>query len=259
MTDNKKKENVDSADNCIWGINAVVEALSQEKQGINEILIQKGKGGSRIQQIVDTAREKQIKLRFADGARMGVAKSVNHQGVVARLAAVPLKSFDELLQCLVLDPGGAPRILVLDSIQDPRNVGSILRSALAAGFEHILLTRERSAPITGTVAKTSAGALAHLNLYQAVNLSDALQQLKANGAWVYGTVVEGEDVSSIYSTDFSGAVCLVIGNEEKGIRPLVKKQCDHLVTIPMAGSFNSLNVSAAAAVIMFEIRRQLLA
>ncbi len=257
MAREKEKGGSDPLDNYVWGINAVHEALLQQNQGISEVLVQKGKAGPRIQQIIDLARQKRIKLKFADGSKLGVPGNVLHQGVVARLTAMPLQTFEQLLQTIEGEAEGPSsfRLLVLDSIQDPRNLGSILRSALAAGFEHILITRERSAPLTGTVAKTSAGALSHLNIYQVVNLSDGLQQLQKKGFWVYGAVVDGENIESVYDTDFSDNVCLVVGNEEKGIRPLVRKQCDHLITIPMSGTFNSLNVSVAAAVIMFEMRR----
>ncbi len=162
-------------------------------------------------------------------------------------------SLDALLENLAGKyASGAARVLALDSIQDPRNLGSILRSALAAGFSHVIMTRERSVPVTGTVARTSAGAVAHLQLCQVVNLVDTINVLKERGFWIYGAVAE-PDAASVYNTDFSGAVCLVIGSEGKGIRPLVRKQCDFLVTIPMKAAFNSLNASAAAAVIMFEI------
>ena len=243
------------ADDLLWGVNSVWEALQQNAQGIEEVLVQQGKAGPRIQQIIDAARDAGIAVRFVDGTRMGVGRSCRHQGVVARQTEARLFPLDELLADLAERGLGQPRLLVLDSIQDPRNLGSILRSALAAGFGHVILTRDRSAPLTGTVAKTSAGAVAHLCISQVVNLAETLKMLKERGFWVFGAVVEpGAD--AIYATDFSGPVCLVIGGEGKGIRPLVQKQCDHLVTIPMQGSFNSLTASVAAAIIMFEIARR---
>ncbi|WP_319549650.1 23S rRNA (guanosine(2251)-2'-O)-methyltransferase RlmB [Desulfogranum marinum] len=241
----------------IWGINSVFEALAQRPESVSELSVQKGKAGPRIQQLVDLARQHKIKLRFVDPQRFGVPRNCNHQGVVARVAAAPLFAFEELLalfgQAQVAE---APKVLVLDSIQDPHNLGSILRSALAAGFTDIILTRERSAPLGGTVAKISAGAVSHLRICQVTNLSDSLQKMKDAGFWVYGAVVDGNNVGSIYDIEFSGALCLVIGSEGKGIRPLVQKQCDQLVTIPMDKTFDSLNAAVAAAVIMFEIRRQ---
>ncbi|MCL1980044.1 MAG: 23S rRNA (guanosine(2251)-2'-O)-methyltransferase RlmB [Proteobacteria bacterium] len=245
-----------SDDDLIWGINAVREALAQPASTINEVLVQRGIAGVRLQEIIDVAKERGIAVRFVEADRMRVARSCRHQGVVARQSAAKLLSLDELLPKIAGDtPGSSPRLLALDSIQDPRNLGSILRSALAAGFHHVILTRDRSVPVTGTVARTSAGAVAHLSLCQVVNLSDALNTLKEHGFWVYGAVAEA-GVPSVYATDFSGPVCLVIGSEGKGLRPLVRQQCDHLVTIPMRAAFDSLNASVAAAVIMFEIARR---
>lgn len=239
----------------IWGINAVGEALAQPSANtVSEVLVQAGKAGPRLQQIIDTARGLSIPVRFVDASRMRVAATCRHQGVVARLCEARLLDLDALLAPLA--PGHeAAKILVLDSIQDPRNLGSILRSALAAGFVRAIITRDRSVPVTGTVARTSAGAVAHMQICRVVNLADALNTLKKQGFWIFGAVVEA-DAASIYTTDFSGPICLVIGSEGKGLRPLIRKQCDHLVTIPMPGSFNSLNASVAAAVIMFEITRR---
>ena len=244
------------SDDLLWGVNAVWEALQQEKSGISEIFIQQGKGGPRLQQIIDLGKERSIPVRFVDAARMRVPRNCRHQGVVARHSEASLIPLDLLLDGITADgTAGEARILVLDSIQDPRNLGSILRSALAAGFSRIIMTRERSVPVTGTVARTSAGAVAHLQLCQVVNLSDTLNVLKERGFWIFGAVAE-PDAATVYNTDFSGPICLVIGSEGKGIRPLVRKQCDVLVTIPMQASFNSLNASVAAAVVMFEIARR---
>ncbi len=267
LMDGKKKEAVavkrekqapaEPSDDLLWGINAVWEALQQKAGGISEIYIQQGKAGPRIQQIIDLAKERAIALRFVDANRMHVPRHCRHQGVVARQTEARLLSLEALLERLDEDgrTGDPFKILVLDSIQDPHNLGSILRSALAAGFSYVIMTRERSVPITGTVARTSAGAVAHLHLCQVANLAETLKILKERGFWIFGAVVEA-DAESLYATDFSGPICLVIGSEGKGIRPLVRKQCDFLVTIPMRRSFNSLNASVAAAVIMFEIARR---
>lgn len=262
MAEKKKKTSVkesepisssEPSDDLLWGINVVWEALQQNAGGLSEIFIQQGKAGPRIQQIIDTAKERSITVRFVDANRMRVPRHCRHQGVVARQTEARLVSLDALLESL--DGKGeleAPKLLVLDTIQDPHNLGSILRSALAAGFSHVIMTRDRSVPVTGTVARTSAGAVAHLHISQVVNLAETLRILKERGFWIFGAVAES-DAASLYSTDFSGPICLVIGSEGKGIRPLVKKQCDFLVTIPMRASFNSLNASVAAAIIMFEI------
>lgn len=244
------------ADDLIWGFNAVGEALAQNPGGISELFIQEGKAGARLQQIIDLAKERGIVVRFVDANRMRVPRHCRHQGVVARQTEARLIPLEELLASLPTGAGTAPpRLLVLDSIQDPRNLGSILRSALAAGFGHVIMTRERSVPVTGIVARTSAGAVAHLQICQVVNLAETLKLLKERGFWIYGAVAES-DAASLYTTEFSGPICVVIGSEGKGIRPLVRKQCDFLVTIPMRASFNSLNASVAAAIIMFAVDRQ---
>ena len=243
-------------DDVIWGINPVREALAQQAATVSELLVQRGKGGARLQEIIDEARERGIAVRFVEPDRMRVARGCRHQGVAARMSAARLLSLEDLLERIGTDRSSPPpRLLALDSIQDPRNLGSILRSALAAGFHHVILTRDRSVPVTGTVARTSAGAVAHLSLCQVINLSDALNRLKEHGFWIYGAVAE-PGAASIYAADFSGPLCLVIGSEGKGLRPLVRTQCDVLVTIPMQAAFNSLNASVAAAVIMFDIARR---
>ncbi len=248
-TPRPKPEEEKEDENLLWGINAVAEALLGNPRRLSEILIEKGKAGARLQEIIDVAREAAVRLRFVELDRIGLPNGCRHQGVVARQAEAELLPLSELLAA---EP---KRILLLDSIQDPRNLGSILRSALAAGFSSVILTSERSAPLTGTVARASAGAVAHLRVSRVVNLAESIRLLKEQGYWLYGAVAEPE-AQSIYQTDFSGKIGIVIGSEGKGIRPLVQKCCDHLITIPMPGTFNSLNASVAAALVMFEAVRQ---
>lgn len=241
-----------AADDLLWGVNAVQEALGSAPRSISEVLIQKGKAGPKLQELIETARQAKVRVRFVEPDRMGTPRGCRHQGVVARQTEASFIALEELVESA---SAGSGRILILDSIQDPRNLGSILRSALAAGFHAVIITRERSAPLSGTVARTSAGAISHLQISQVVNLADTLKLLKEHGFWIYGTVVDRE-AASIFSTDFSGKIGLVIGGEGKGIRPLVKKLCDHLVTVPMATRFDSLNASVAAALVMFEVVRE---
>jgi 23S rRNA (guanosine2251-2'-O)-methyltransferase len=263
MTAQKKqplKQQIDeafeNADEMIWGINTVREMVFHNPGGLSEILIVSGKSGPKFQEIIDQARASQIKLRFVSPERLGVPSSCKHQGVVARQRVVSVFTLDELLEELIRkETNQTPKLLILDSIQDPHNLGAILRSALAAGFDGAIITRERSAPLTGTVARVSAGALALLKVCQVVNLAEAIETLKKKGFWVFGAVVD-QEASSLYENDFRVPLCLVIGGEAKGIRPLVMKKCDALVTIPMQSDFDSLNASAAAAVFMFEIVRQ---
>ncbi len=244
------------AEDLIWGINAVSEALNADPRSLSEILVLRDKAGPKYQQIIDRARDGNVRLRFVEGSRLGVPSHVKHQGIVARRVEARLLQLDELLeQIQVTEENPYPRILAVDSVQDPRNLGAILRSALAAGFTSVILTRERSVPLTGTVARTSAGAVSHLRICQVVNLAETLKTLRERKFWVFGTVAD-LSARSIYEADFSLPICLVVGSEGKGIRPLVQKQCDQLVTIPMRKVSNSLNASVAAAVVMFEIDRQ---
>jgi len=250
------KKSVDDA-NMLWGINPVKEFCLEKPGELVEIFVQKGKANPKLQEIIDLARGNGIRLRFVEMERIGLPPGCRHQGVAAKRGEIVFYELEELLAHAeeVSPEGEFPRILVLDCLQDPHNLGAILRSALAAGFAHVIVTRERSAPFSGTVAKVSAGALAHLRISRVVNLAETLKVLKKRGYWVFGAVAEKSSVS-IYQADFSIPLCLIIGGEGSGIRPLVQKQCDHLVTIPMTGHFNSLNASAAAAVIMFEVRRR---
>ncbi|MCL7487778.1 MAG: 23S rRNA (guanosine(2251)-2'-O)-methyltransferase RlmB [Desulfobulbaceae bacterium] len=259
-TAENRRKNIEGAKNScedlLWGINSVAEALAADPRSLSEVLVQRGKAGPRYQEIIDGARAADVRLRFVEADRLGVPPRTKHQGVVARLAQAPLLQLDELLSGLeITAENPCPRILAVDSVQDPRNLGAILRSALAAGFGSVILTRERSVPLTGTVARTSAGAVSHLRICQIVNLAETLKLLRQNRFWIFGTVAD-QSAMSLYDVDFSVPLCLVVGSEGKGIRPLVQKQCDQLITIPMQGSFNSLNASVAAAVTMFEVERQ---
>jgi len=244
------------SDNLLWGINVVKEAIVRNPEGLSEVLVQKGKSGPRIQEIIDLARMKQIKLRFVPTEKLGVHTGCKHQGVVAQHSVVSFLSLDDLLDIVSKRTLKSPvKLLALDSIQDPHNMGAIFRSALAAGFEAVIIPRERSASLNGVVAKVSAGALVQLPVCRVINIAESLQILKKNDLWIFGAVTDNK-ATSLYDTDFSVDLCLVVGGEGKGLRPLVRKQCDYLVKIPMQSEFDSLNVSVAAAILMFEIVRQ---
>ncbi len=236
----------------IWGIHPVFELLNNSPRRVSEITVLKGKSSSRIQQIIDGAGKHHVKIKFRNEIRIPGAGQVNHQGVCARIMAIATLDLEELVERL--KPIVDPVLLVLDSIQDPHNLGAIVRSASAAGVSGMIVNKDRSAPLGGTASKISAGALEHVPVCRTTNLTTALQRLKKEGFWIYGTAASGSQ--SIYQTDFSGPVCLVMGGEEKGIRPLVQEQCDVLVSIPMHGALDSLNVSVAAGVVLFEIIRQ---
>ena len=263
----RKKENsqkgherkIRLSDDLLWGIHPVYEALEQEAERISEIIIVKDRKGGKREEIIERARRAGVKTSFVSSLRLTGegASQARHQGVVARISQTKLLAFEEMVgrfSALVAN-GGNPRLIVLDSLQDPHNLGAIIRSAHAAGMNGVLLTRERSAPLGGTAAKSAAGAMSHIDICQVTNLANALQALKKAGAWVFGAVKDAE-AQSLYKTDLTVPSCVVVGSEGRGIRPLVRKQCDVLLSIPMEGQLDSLNSSVAAGVIMFEMLRQ---
>jgi len=244
-----------------WGIHPVLEILKTRSLQLKDIFINGRKPSARQQEIMTHARQQLIRIHVDPAAFAGTlqryhADQVAHQGVLALGDPLPVLTLADLLAAVQTDPPPSPppTVIALDSLQDPRNVGAIMRSALAAGVAGIVIAKDRAAPLRGAVAKASAGAIAHLRVCQVTNLPSALQQLKKAGLWVFGTAKDAD--LSLYNADFTGPVCLVIGSEEKGLRPLVRKQCDFLVSIPMQGGLDSLNASTAAAVVLFEIVRQ---
>lgn len=238
-----------------WGIHPVMELLQQSPQTIAEIYILKGKKQSKIQEIIDLAKNKGVRVKFEEDFFIASedGNKCNHQGVIAKTMAVATVDEQSFLASLE-QSATPPLLLALDSIQDPHNLGAILRSAAAAGVTGVIIPKDRAAPLGGTVQKIAAGALAHLQITMVTNLSNFLQMLQHYNIWNYGTVKDGGQ--SIYSVDLTGPVCIVIGNEEKGIRPLVAKQCDFKISIPMQGKLDSLNASVAAGITLFEVVRQ---
>ncbi len=247
------------SEDLLWGINPVTEGLMQEPDRFMELIIDREKRGAKIQAIIDKGRSCGIKISFVNGLRlMGEgADKIRHQGVIGRISEANLVNFKDLLQTMSKRIVGGRRtcLVVCDSLQDPHNLGAVARSTLASGASGMIVTRERSAPLGGTAAKSSAGAISHLAICQVTNLVTALKELKKIGFWVFGTVKD-DGARSIYETDLTVPVCLVVGGEGKGIRPLVKQECDLLISIPMSGTLDSLNSSVAAAVTLFEAMRQ---
>jgi 23S rRNA (guanosine2251-2'-O)-methyltransferase len=246
-------------EDLIWGVHPVLEALTEEAERLTEVILQKERRGAKFEEIIALAREKGIKTTFVSSLRLtgDGGGDVRHQGVLARTSQTALLPFDEMVQRFAdrVKNGEKPRLIACDSLQDPHNLGAIIRSALAAGAVGVIITRERSAPLGGTAAKASAGAVSHIDISQVTNLVAALKKIKEAGGWVFGAVKDAE-AQSLYATDFYVPACVVVGSEGQGIRPLVRKECDILVSIPMAGTLDSLNSSVAAAVILFEAMRQ---
>jgi len=255
----QKEKRIRLSDDLLWGIHPVYEGLVKEPEKFSEIFLQKEKRGDKIEELIGLARKAGVKIDFVDTLKLtgDGSDQVRHQGVVARKSVTSLLPFDDFLEKLRQRnaEGKSCRIIALDSLQDPHNVGAIIRSALASGAAGVLVTRERSAPLGGTAAKSSAGAMSHIDICQVTNLVNALNALKTAGFWIFGAVKDADAVS-LYDTDLSVPACLVVGSEGKGIRPLVKKECDILVSIPMEGSLDSLNSSVAAGVLLFETMRQ---
>lgn len=251
-TTGKRSPKQEASQNLVWGVHPILELLSTQPRTIHSIQILQGKGGIKLQSIIDLARTNGVKVKFVSRLRHPDNVKMNHQGVTAHVMPHATLTDEEFLESLTGKEN--PLILALDSIQDPHNLGAIIRTAVAAGVDGLVLPKDRSAPLTGTVVKISAGALPHLPICLTTNLVRMLQKLKEKNIWICSTLKDSGQ--TIYTADLSLPLCLVIGSEEKGIRPLVRKQCELEVSIPMNESIDSLNASVAAAVILFEIQRQ---
>jgi len=226
----------------------VREAL-RAGRALDRILIARGAGGPRLQEIIDLARERSVSVRFEPREALDRASNgAVHQGVVAFGAAERYAKLDD-----VLSGAEAQLLVVLDGVEDPHNLGAIVRTAHAAGASAILIPDRRAAGLTEVVAKAAAGALEHLPVVRIGNVSQTLETLKKRGFWIYGLDQRG---SQLYSeTDFAKPTVLVLGGEGQGLHQLIKKHCDVLVRIPMAGAISSLNVSVAAGIVLFEWQR----
>jgi 23S rRNA (guanosine2251-2'-O)-methyltransferase len=238
----------------IAGINAVAAAVEHDAGNVREVLLEAGAKNPRITEIETNARRKDIDVRrVAQNALDGVAGGLRHQGAVARYAAA--KTWDEHeLAGLVEAAEGRALLLVLDGVQDPHNLGACLRSAAAAGATAVVIPKDKAVQVNATVRKTSAGAADRVPVLSVTNLARTLRTLKEAGVWCYG--LEGEAGASIHATDLTGNVALVLGAEGEGMRRLTREHCDSLARIPMPGDMESLNVSVAAGVVLFEAVRQ---
>ena len=238
------------------GIHAVKHAL-EANEPVDELLIEKGKRHPRINELIHLAKKQGIRFSFVPKqALIRLADGVPHQGVVAKVGAagaIRAKSFDALLADL--DMGEQPRLLLLDQVTDPHNLGACIRTAEAAGCSAVIVPKDHAASLNSpVVAKSASGAMASLPIVQVTNLVRTIKQLQDKGFWVAGMAGEASD--AIYDVDLSGATALVMGSEGKGMRRLVREACDQLIKIPMPGTMESLNVSVATGVALFELTRQ---
>ena len=238
----------------IVGLNAVAAAIEHDADNVREVLLEAGAKNPRIGELETQARRVGIDVRRVNQQALdGVAGGVRHQGAAARYAAV--KTWDEHeLEGLIEAAQGKALILVLDGVQDPHNLGACLRSAAAAGATAVVIPKDKAVQINATVRKTSAGAADTIPVISATNLSRCLRDLQKLGVWIYG--LAGEADALLYAIDLRGNVALVMGGEGDGLRRLTREHCDQLVKIPMPGEFESLNVSVATGVALFEVVRQ---
>ncbi len=237
----------------LFGVHPVHEAIRAARREVMEIIITSGKKSGRLSDIERLALNAGIRVKQMPSDKLSAAlSSQRHQGVAARVSPLPLCDLQELMAF----PGGGrePLLLFLDQVLDPHNLGALIRTALCAGVDGIVCPRDRAAAPTPVVSRISAGAMEHVRLARVTNLVSAVKTLKAKQFWVAGMDMAGEQ--SVFEADFSGPLAIIVGGEEKGLRPLVKKQCDFLVSIPQASTLNSLNASVAGAVVMYAAFRQ---
>ncbi len=238
----------------IVGLNAVASAVEHDADNVREILLEAGGKNPRITELEQQARRVGIDVRrVTQQALDGVAGGLRHQGAVARYAAAKTWDEHDLLELIEAAEGKA-LLLVLDGVQDPHNLGACLRSAAAAGATAVVFPKDKAVQLNATVRKTSAGAADTLPVFSVTNLSRTLRDLQKAGVWIYG--LAGDAEASLYAIDLKGNVALVLGSEGDGLRRLTRENCDQLVKIPMPGQFESLNVSVATGVALFEAVRQ---
>jgi len=236
----------------LLGPNSVLEALRAGRRDVERIYLDRGRGGQKVAEILTLARAKGVTIKYKERAELTrIAGTHSHQGMVAIAAEVPYQEAEELL---VKVKDKTPFLLVLDGVEDPQNLGSIIRTAEAAGVDGIIIPKHRAVGLTSTVAKVACGALEHIRVCRVTNIPAFLDRVKEKGVWVVGADVKA--AKSIYEIDLIGPLALVIGGEDTGLKPLVKKKCDILASLPMEGSISSLNTAVAAAITMYEVVRQ---
>ena len=253
MDTERKNALTAEADGMIEGRNAVIEAL-RAGTAIDKIYLQKGETDKTLGHIASRARAAGTVVVEADRRKLdAMSRTHAHQGVIALASVREYVSVESILNS-AREKGEAPLLVVCDEISDPHNLGAIIRTAYCAGAHGVIIPKRRSAGLTSVVAKTSAGAVSYLPVARVPNLPALLKELKSQGVWVFGTAAGG--TTDLYHVDLKGPAAIVIGSEGEGMSRLVEENCDFLVSIPMKGGLNSLNASAAAAVLLYEAVRQ---
>lgn len=241
-----------SKEEIIYGLNPVMEALRGTRE-IYEVFVAGSTSDKRMEKLLKLAADRKIPVRQREKGDLNrLCGTDHHQGVALKAEPFPYADLDDVLAELKGNQEGL--VLVLDSVQDPHNLGALIRSAACAGAHAVVIPKDRAAGVTAAAEKASAGAAGTIPVAQVTNISQALDSLKKAGFWIYGA--DGSARSTLYQQDFSGPVALVIGGEGEGIRPLVRKGCDAVVSIPLQGGVNSLNASVAGGIFLFEVVRQ---
>jgi 23S rRNA (guanosine2251-2'-O)-methyltransferase len=242
------KEERNSSSGVLCRLNPLLEALKASPERVNKVFVQNERGPNRIGEIIREARKNGIPVVFVPKSKLD-QEAPHHQGAMAVLSA---GSFASLEAILAASP--VPFLVLLDEIEDPQNMGALIRTAECAGVDGVIIPEHRSAGLTETVSTVAAGALEHMKVSRVVNLARTMEELKERGVWMVGA--EGGSKAPWHAFDYTLPVGIVLGSEGKGLRPLVRKRCDTILSIPLYGRITSLNVSAAAAIFLFEAARQ---
>ncbi|WP_242861495.1 23S rRNA (guanosine(2251)-2'-O)-methyltransferase RlmB [Cellulosilyticum ruminicola] len=245
-------EPVELDENVLFGRNAVIEALKGERT-VDKILVQKGEKEGSVIKIISGAKAKNIVVQEVEKSKLDeLTGRKKHQGVVAYVAAHEYVSVDEILE-YAKSKGEHPFVLILENIQDPHNLGAIVRTAHTAGVHGIIIPKRRAVGLTGTVAKSSAGALEHTKIAKVSNIGQTIKELKAQGLWIACADMGGK---TLFEEDLTGPIGIVVGSEGEGISRLTRENCDYTVSVPMYGKVTSLNASVAASIMVYEVVRQ---
>lgn len=245
-------ENLQTNSNIICGRNSVLEALRSGRE-IDRLLVAHGQSGGSVQAIIAKCSARGILIKEVSPQKLDfLCAGSNHQGVAVMIAAQEYCEVSDILE-FASSKNEPAFIIICDELEDPHNLGAIIRSAEAAGVHGIIIPKRRSASLNATVAKSASGALEYMRVARVTNISNTIEDLKKQGVWVYGADMDGKDYTTF---DFSGPTALVIGNEGRGIGRLVADKCDEIVSLPMFGKINSLNASVAAGILMYEVVRK---
>lgn len=236
----------------IFGRNPVMEALKSNRT-INKIWLAKGEQKGSVREIVALAKEKRITVQIVERSKLDkMFPHENHQGVAASVASADYVAWQDIVDA-ARQKGEDPLLVILDELEDPHNLGAILRSVDAVGAHGVIIPKRRAVPLTDGVAKASAGAIEHVPVARVSNLVQVIEELKKQGIWIAGADLHGE---YMHKQDLTGPLAIVVGSEGKGLGKLVRESCDYVVSIPMQGKINSLNASVATGVLLYEVYRQ---